>query len=160
MKWEERLEELLPFYGHRNWIVVADFAYPAQVSPGIETVLAEEDHIEIVQRVLQKVDQAPHLRALIWMDREFEFVEEDLAPGINDFRSRLEQVLRGRRIERSNHIEILRMLSEAAMNYRVFVIKTKLTLPYTSVFFELDCGYWTAEKEKTMRQRMMVGRAV
>ena len=28
--WEARLDELLPQFGHRNWFVVADSAYPAQ----------------------------------------------------------------------------------------------------------------------------------
>ena len=38
--WERQLETLLPLYGHRNWIVVADSAYPAQSKPGIETVVS------------------------------------------------------------------------------------------------------------------------
>ena len=36
--WEQLLEERLPLFGHRNWIVVADAAYPAQCRPGIETI--------------------------------------------------------------------------------------------------------------------------
>ena len=36
--WRERLTEELPVLGHRNWIVVADAAYPAQCRPGIETL--------------------------------------------------------------------------------------------------------------------------
>jgi len=37
-KWESQLHRQLPLYGHRNWIVVADSAYPAQSRPGIETI--------------------------------------------------------------------------------------------------------------------------
>src|SRR5919202_365318 len=28
--WKQELAERIPLYGHRNWIVVADSAYPAQ----------------------------------------------------------------------------------------------------------------------------------
>jgi hypothetical protein len=27
-----------------------------------------------------------------------------------------------------------------------------MTIPYTSVFFELDCGYWNADAEQRLRQ--------
>ena len=33
-------------------------------------------------------------------------------------------------------------------------IKTEHIMPYTSVFIELDCGYWSAEKEATLRNLM------
>jgi hypothetical protein len=29
-----------------------------------------------------------------------------------------------------------------------------LTIPYTSVFLRLDCGYWTDEQEKKLRAKM------
>src|SRR5665213_988847 len=35
--WTMVLDERLPLYGHRNWIVIADSAYPLQSAPGIET---------------------------------------------------------------------------------------------------------------------------
>jgi hypothetical protein len=27
-----------------------------------------------------------------------------------------------------------------------------MTLPYVSVFFELDCGYWNADAEQILRE--------
>jgi hypothetical protein len=33
--WKQQLKDLLPLFGHRNWIVVADSAYPAQSRSGI-----------------------------------------------------------------------------------------------------------------------------
>jgi hypothetical protein len=27
-----------------------------------------------------------------------------------------------------------------------------MTIPYTSVFFELECGYWDAASEKRLRE--------
>ena len=38
--WEEVLKDRLQLYGHRNWLVIADSAYPAQSRPGIETIVA------------------------------------------------------------------------------------------------------------------------
>jgi hypothetical protein len=29
-----------------------------------------------------------------------------------------------------------------------------MTIPYTSVFFELDCGYWSAAAEQRLRKAM------
>ena len=36
--WETALQSKLPVFGHRNWIVIADAAYPKQSAPGIETI--------------------------------------------------------------------------------------------------------------------------
>jgi hypothetical protein len=35
---------------------------------------------------------------------------------------------------------------------------TNLTLPYTSVFLELDCGYWSPEAEQRLRDAIKEGR--
>jgi hypothetical protein len=34
----------------------------------------------------------------------------------------------------------------------VLIIKTPLAIPYTSLFLELDCGYWGPDSEKKMRE--------
>jgi hypothetical protein len=34
------------------------------------------------------------------------------------------------------------------------VLKTRMTIPYTSVFLRLDCGYWSDEQEKRLREKM------
>ena len=41
--WEEILKDRLQLYGHRNWLVIADSAYPAQSRPAIETIVADEE---------------------------------------------------------------------------------------------------------------------
>ena len=42
-------------------------------------------------------------------------------------------------------------LDEVSRLYRVVVIKSGLTIPYTSLFFELDCRYWDADREAAIR---------
>ena len=34
------------------------------------------------------------------------------------------------------------------------MVKTTLAVPTTSVFLELDCGYWSPEAEAKMREKM------
>ena len=154
MNWETRVKELLPLYGHRNWIVIADSAYPAQTAPGIEVVYAGGDQAEVLRKVFEFVDRASHVQPIIHLDKELDWVGEDLAPGVEAYRQKLETLLRGRRVEPMLHEELIKRLDEAAQLFRILVIKTDMTLPYTSVFLELDCGYWGSEKEKTLRERM------
>jgi hypothetical protein len=144
-EWERRLGDLLPLFGHRNWIVVADSAYPAQSRPGIETIVAGASQIEVVQKVL---------RANVYFDKELGFVNEDDAPGILKYRWQLEAVLVGSSAKQLAHEEIIARLDQSAEVFRVLIIKTDMAIPYTSVFFELDCGYWPASAEQRLRQAM------
>ena len=54
--WTDTLAAYLPALGHRNWIVVADSAFPLQISPGIETIVTNEDHFAVLDKVLKMVD--------------------------------------------------------------------------------------------------------
>ncbi|MHC4723698.1 MAG: RbsD/FucU domain-containing protein [Planctomycetota bacterium] len=51
-RWERKLSKELKLMGHRNWIVVADSAYPAQNRAGIETIVAGSTQLEAVKKVL------------------------------------------------------------------------------------------------------------
>jgi L-fucose mutarotase/ribose pyranase (RbsD/FucU family) len=154
--WERKFRSLLPLYGHRNWIVVADAAYPAQSRPGLETIVADDELVPILRTVFDAIASAPHVRARTFVDRELAFVAEDDAPGVDDFRRDLAEVLTGHAIETLPHEQIIHKLDAAAQLFRILVIKTDMTIPYTSVFFELDCGYWNAEAEQRLRQAILV----
>jgi len=152
--WEQELASRLPLFGHRNWIVVADSAYPAQSKPGIETIVAGGDHLEAVKIVLERIGASTHLRANIYVDRELDYVTENDAPGIDQCRPRLLALLEGTSMRQLAHEQIIAKLDECAQVFRVLIIKTNLALPYTSIFFELDCGYWSAEAEQRLRKEM------
>jgi len=152
--WELRLRELLPLYGHRNWIVVVDSAFPAQSHPGIETLVAGGDQIEVVLKVLDAITAHKHIRVNVYADKEMNFVAEHDAPGIKDYRKQLDGAIKGAHIDYMLHEKIIAKLNEAAQLFNILVIKTDLTIPYTSVFFELDCGYWTPEGERRMREAL------
>ena len=150
--WERQLSTCLPLYGHRNWIVVADSAYPAQSKPGIETIVAGADQIHVVRKVLNAIAACNHIRANVYTDLELGFVEENDAPGIAEYRRHLEALLDGASVRQIPHEQIIARLDQAAQVFRILIVKTNLTIPYTSVFFELDCGYWNSEAEEKLRK--------
>jgi len=152
--WEETLKSYLPALGHRNWIVVADSAFPLQISPGIETIASGEDHFAVLEKVLRAVDGAKHIRPKIWLDQELAYVSEDLAPGADEAKRRLDEALRGRGAAPLLHEELIARLDEAGKTFKIVMVKTTLAVPYTTVFLELDCGYWSAEAEARMREKM------
>ncbi len=152
--WKTRLSELLPVFGHRNWIVVADSAYPAQSKPGIETIVSGADQLHVVRHVLEAIAPSAHVRANIYADKELAFVSEIDAPGVADYRRELGVALNGARINYVPHDQIIAKLDQSAQVFRILLIKTDMTIPYTSIFFELDCGYWDAEAEQRLREEI------
>ena len=152
--WKKDLSEQLPLLGHRNWVVVADSAYPLQTAPGIETIYVGGDHVDVVSDVLKLVAQQKHVRPVIFTDAELEHVAEAHAPGIEAVRDELQSLLKGSGAQTLGHEAIIEQLDEAGESFKVVIIKTDLVLPYTSVFIRLDCGYWSAEAEAALRESM------
>lgn len=149
--WESRFTRLLPLFGHRNWIVVADAAYPAQSNPGIETLLTGSDHSEVIGKVLTAIATSTHVRAKVYLDSELEFLNEGDAPGVSAYRKEMTRQLAGNTAHALEHEQIIAKLDEAGKLFRILVLKSTLAIPYTSVFLELDCGYWSEEAEKRLR---------
>ena len=156
--WREQLQQRLPAYGHRNWICIVDAAYPAQVSPGVETIVTGADQLTVVREVLAAIKKVSHVKAVAVIDAELPAVAESDAPGIGVYRTDLERVLSGTGVERTPHETIIRDLDRAGSLAHVLVLKTNLTLPYTSVFLRLECGYWTPEAEARLRAAFLSGR--
>ena len=152
ISWQKRLEAQLPLLGHRNWIVVADWAYPWQTAPGVETIFTGAGQIEVVKAVLDAIDRAPHVRPITYVDAELPFLSNDDAEGIDGYRDDLKAALAGRAVRELPHDEIIAKLDAAGRAFHILLLKTTLTLPYTSVFLELDCGYWSAEEEQRLRK--------
>src|SRR5215469_191124 len=152
--WRTQLRNELPLLGHRNWIVVVDSAYPMQTSAGIETVETNSDQLDVVRTVLDQLSKAKHVRPVIFTDAELAAVPESDAAGVTAYREALSKVLGGKETQSLRHEEIIAKLDEAGKTFRILVLKTNLTLPYTSVFLRLDCGYWSDEQEKRLREKM------
>jgi D-ribose pyranose/furanose isomerase RbsD len=152
--WQTRLNDQLPLLGHRNWIVVADSAYPLQTAPGIETICADADQVTVVKEVLAALAKTKHVKPTIYTDAEMKFVAEKNAPGIGAYRDAMAKILTNQPVQVLPHEQIIGKLDEAGKTFKVLIIKTPLTLPYTSVFFQLECGYWNASSEKELRDAM------
>lgn len=149
--WNTAMETRLPEYGHRNWIVVADSAYPKQSAPGIETIYTDAGQLEVLQAVLAAVDEADHVQPVIMLDAELEAVTESASAGVEAYRAGLKELFGDREIKVMQHEDIISKLDEGAKLFNILLLKTDMTIPYTSVFIELDCGYWNADREKALR---------
>jgi hypothetical protein len=152
--WKEKLQKELPLFGHRNWIVVTDSAYPLQTAAGIETIYVDADQLEVVKGVIAELAKTKHVKPTIYTDAELKHVAETNAPGISRYRDGLTKVLMNQPVQVLPHEQIIAKLDEAGKTFKVLLIKTPLTKPYTSVFFQLECGYWNAESEKQLRAAM------
>lgn len=152
--WKATLAERLPLLGHRNWIVVVDAAYPAQTSKGVEIVLCEDSQIDLVRGVLEELAKAKHVRPVVYVDKELDHVAEADAPGIGEYRKQLAGLLGNARKKEVLHEKIIGKLDDAGKTFKILMLKTRLTLPYTSVFFQLDCGYWSDDAEKRLRKSL------
>ena len=149
--WEAVLTRRLPLLGHRNWIVVADSAYPDQSNSGIETIATGTGHIEVLDKTLQAIARCKHVRANVLLDSELKFVAEEDAPGVTAFRQDLFQLLDDRSTRELGHEEIIARLDESGRLFRVVIFKSTLCVPYSSIFLELDCGYWNSVSEGHLR---------
>jgi len=149
--WERVLKDRLKLYGHRNWVVIADSAYPAQSKQGIETISADQEQATVVERAFAILCQCTHLRPAIYTDEELRFVPEEAAPGVTLYREQLARLLSGYEASSLPHEEIISKLDQVGKSFRVLLIKTKMRIPYTSVFLELQCGYWNTRAENRLR---------
>ena len=143
--WNDRLADMMPYLGHRNWIVIADMAYPLQSGNGVVTLWADEPYEKVLKTVKDLVDDAPHVFAHIYRDRELSFIPETDAPGITDLRHSMD-VICGDEAITMPHEELISRLDAAGELFTVVIVKTRSLIPYTTTFFELDCGYWDAAR--------------
>ena len=158
--WKLVLNERLPVYGHRNWIVVADSAYPEQSADAIETIVSHADHLVVLDEVLKAVSSAKHVTPVIYNDQELKYLTDQDAPGISSYRTHLATMLHGRTVNVLPHDQLISKLDAVSRSFQVLIIKTNLTLPYTSVFLQLDCAYWPVDAEKRLRAAMAADKPV
>ncbi|HEY6337374.1 MAG TPA: hypothetical protein VIW68_02665 [Candidatus Sulfotelmatobacter sp.] len=152
--WRARLHEAMPLLGHRNWILVVDSAYPLQISPGVETVETNASQLEVVRAVLGAINHSIQVRPIIYMDAELPFLADDEVPGVSAYRYAVTSLLHEYPIKSLPHEKIISTIDEAGKTFRVLVLKTNMTIPYTSVFMRLDCKYWSDEQEQSLRGKM------
>ncbi|HEY6184434.1 MAG TPA: hypothetical protein VIW67_19470 [Terriglobales bacterium] len=152
--WKQHLAEAMPLLGHRNWILVVDSAYPLQISPGIETVETNAAQLDVVKAVLDEISRSIQVRPVIFIDAELPYISDADAPGVAQYRIKVEELLKDLPVRSLPHEKIISNIDEAGKAFHVLVLKTNMTIPYTSVFLRLDCKYWSAEQERNLRSLM------
>jgi hypothetical protein len=152
--WKARVNAAMPLLGHRNWILIVDSAYPLQTSPGVETIETNADQLQVVQAVLDSINSSKHVRPVITMDAELPFVPDAEAPGASTYRTQISKLLKAYTVQSVLHDKVIADIDEAGKHFHILVLKTTMTIPYTSVFIRLDCKYWSTEAEQRMRSEM------
>ena len=153
--WEDVLKDRLQLFGHRNWLVIADSAYPAQSRQGVETILADKEQLAVLAEAFAILQKSKHIKPTIYTDRELTFVSDKDAPGVTTYRRHLGDLLKGYAVRALPHEEIISRLDRVGEMFRVLLVKTRMQIPYTSIFFELECGYWNAQAEDRLRAAMV-----
>jgi len=120
----------------------------------VETVETDADQLEVVRYVLGSINHSIHVRPVVTLDAELPFVPDDDAPGASAYRAEIGDLLHAYPVQSLPHEKVIAGIGEASQQFHVLVLKTRMTIPYTSVFIRLDCKYWSAEAETSLRSRM------
>ncbi|KIA94796.1 hypothetical protein OC25_08900 [Pedobacter kyungheensis] len=152
--WKTEFRKKLPLLGHRNWILVVDKAFPLQQSAGMEYIYAPEGMEAVLREVILGIKTAEHIKPIIYRDRELEFVKPLVGAKADQLIQSTQAILKGTAVNTMLHDSVFKQLDREAGLFKVLVIKTNETVPYSSTFIKLDCGYWDAAKEAAMRKEM------
>lgn len=155
--WRDKVDESLPLLGHRNWILIVDSAYPLQSSAGVETVETDASQLEVTRYVLNAVHRSIHVRPEIFMDAELPFVPDEDAPGATAYRAEIAKLFPAAQIQSVPHEQLIARVDEAGKTMHVLILKTRMTVPYSSIFIRLNCKYWSDDAEKRLREKMASG---
>jgi hypothetical protein len=155
--WQTAVQEQLPYLGHRNWILIVDKAFPEQNAAGLMTVNTNADLLEVLSYTLAQIDSSTHVKPIVYCDAELQHITPAMVPGIDAYRADLARTLHGTTPEVILHESVFQKIDEASKLFKVLVLKTNGTIAYSSVFLQLDCKYWSAEKESALRQAMQKG---
>jgi D-ribose pyranose/furanose isomerase RbsD len=152
--WKAVFQSRLSAYGHRNWIVVADSAFPVYADSGIETIVVNEDLPSVLKYVAGAISSSRHVRATVFLDQELQFVDEHDYPGVSGLRRQITDTFAKDQVSGIPHTEVMKQIDEAGKTFRILFIKTTATIPYTSVYMRLDCGYLNDDVDRKIRAAM------
>ena len=152
--WQAAVQRQAGQLGYRNWIVIAEASFPAHSRPGVRQVTAPVDIPDALDYVLKTLEETETVRPQIYVSRELRSVENDFAPGIDELRKSLKNSFHGHEPTELDQQSLLTLLEDANRSFDVLVIRTTTALPYSSVFLELQPGYWDVDSETRLRERI------
>jgi hypothetical protein len=133
---------------------VVDKAFPLQNAEGIVYIDTDEPLLDVLSFTLSQIEGASHVKPIIYTDKELGYMTKDLVPGIETYRESLSGIIGESDIRVLPHDSVFVKIDEASKLFKAVVLKTDGTIPYSSVFLELDCKYWSAGKEAQLRELM------
>jgi hypothetical protein len=150
--WKDQVHDKLGVYGHRNWIIISDNAFPYQAGENIDVIVSDKSLLETIQFVANEIESYSHIKPAPYADLELDFVREIDLQGISQFRKEQQAIFDKYSFQKLPHLEIVEKIKNASELFKVLTIKTKSDIPYGSIFIELDCNYWNQEAENNVRQ--------
>lgn len=151
-KWERRVDSEVKALGYRNWIVIGDSAFPVHSRRGVRTLVIDDEIPQVLSGVLNTLEGVQNVTPRMYVSRELRHIPNDRAPGMDEYRRYLESAMRGYPTREMEHKSLSLLLEDSSKTFAVLVLKTNTALPYSSVFIELDSGYWDAESERALRK--------
>lgn len=152
--WHFPVKRKVSQLGYGNWIVIAEASFPSLNTPGIEQQSSPAEVPEVVDYVLNCLEENQHVRPKIYLTREVRAVENNFAPGIEELRTAIQESLHAYEPTELDQQSLVTLIESANKRLNVLVIRTPTALPYSSVFMELQPGYWDAESEDRLREKI------
>lgn len=116
-------------------------AYPLQSKAGIITIDTGTDYDHVLTFVSDLLDKQPHVRANVYQDLELQTLTGTQVLGIEKVKEKTSELF-NQNVVFTEHEQLIAKLDEVSQTFNVIILKTNLTMPFTSTFFELDCKYW------------------
>jgi D-ribose pyranose/furanose isomerase RbsD len=157
LNWKQQLRSELPQLGHRNWLLVVDKAFPLLAEENIKIIQTDEQLVDVLNEVKNQLGEQAHVKPILYKDLELDYLNEQLVPGIETFKKDLYHIYPKESYSVILHNEIFAKMDAASKLFKVLVLKTNAVMPYSSVFMELDCKYWNADKEILLRDKIKKG---
>lgn len=152
--WKTQVDNHISEFGHRNWILIVDKAFPAQNTDGVITIDTKENLNDVLSFTLQQISASTHIKPLVYTDTEFAYLNSEQVSAIDEYKKARAEILEKYNPRVLLHDSVFVKIDKASKLFKVLVLKTNEVIPYSSVFIELDCKYWSSEKEKTLRDAM------
>ena len=120
----------------------------------MEVINTDERLLTVLRYTLQKINESTHVKPIIYTDKEIGYITESQSPGVGAYKSQLKDVLGNAGVQSLLHDSVFVRMDASSKLFKILVLKTNETLAYSSVFLQLDCAYWNAEKEGHLREAM------
>jgi hypothetical protein len=107
-----------------------------------------------LKTILAQINLLGHVKPIVYRDNELGFISEQQAKGARQFKTGIANTLGNLPVQTMLHDSVFKKLDSESKLFKVLVIKTNEVIPYTSIFLQLDCGYWDLKREKQLRIKL------